>query len=1644
MPGRDTLVAVEARRWGEQSETTSDPEVDASAKAIADQLRGGGATRALAAQMRRTFGRAASDVSITTNSTRALNAGAEGATVGEQVYIAPGYYDLTTIEGRERLGHEVAHVLQQRRGRDLPARLGAGERAKLEAEADHAGRAFARGERFAVQGRAPTQVALFKGAAPGKAPAATTTTIDLKAGGRIEPRPAAPDPGAGGATSSATPSNKKSKAKEQLIVTYGTVQATNPFTIERNDSGEVVKLVGNGKLSLPASKYVKQLDLEVSLAPDGYVGAKMKGSSQTTIKIGGLTVQGGTLTAAIDHGQLTYGLDGANLTLPKDIGEGSLSMQGNGDQEPAFDASLSINVPKMQPATMSFHADASGYRAEGSTGIDIKQASGNVTFGLEKVGDDKVLWSAAGTVGYNSERLSGQVSVQYNADGELSGEGTLDFKIADFLTGQATVAVDKEGHVTVNGEIRPPNETQLFPEKKIENTFFHKSVEFPIWGISIPMVGSVGIIAFIEVSLGYRVGVGAGVMRNIVLSGQYSTDPNVQPTFAITGEIFIPAFAELLVSVGGGVKLDAFIAEVGGGVKVDGRAGFYGGLSVKPTLAYEGGKYRLMGQAILAGDVGLSAQVDAFVRLHVGKWMFSWEKEWDWKLAEWNKWLGLNLGMEADLDYTLGQPLSPDIFKLKKPDSIDVQEIAKSAMPQGGMPAQGAKGAQHEHEEFKQKGGGGAGATPAASAQPKVAGTPAGAGGHKNQDPKGKTVKPTKPAKPGPAKKAKGKGPDQTGPDPKNKSKPTEPKLDATPVVEQFSMHGEPHQLLVQLGPGGHVDMASKRERLSVKVGHAVGKLIAKHASPQQISDLKAIGEVARKGDKMASTAKTHDKQGTTNAAHQIAAYGTKWEVKDLDEVAIKAPHALLVTQAVHLEKLSDALNKALGSAHTGQVIASKPGDPKEVTRQLLEKHKDAKFDFASATLTLPALHAAPLQAAHSADQLGQLLAQQTGVSKITLKQTAQKGELKLELVGAIGAATVTLGTAVVDAVPHSLAMPHPVHLDKLSEPLVKALGAAHSGQVIFQGPGDPRQATKQLLQHHADAHFDFASAKLSLPAPQPAALQGAHSIAQLGELLAQQTGVVKVTMTKTEEKDHCKLEFTGAIGVSVKLGTGVIPNAKQLDHVGETVNFTAAHHPHKLWIKVENKRPTVMVASEPVPVARQLQIMQGDRDKIADPTAKTAATGKLKPIEAWLARTDTAAAAEVSAAASATSAGSGGGSSTLVSAEHALADALREAYELLATSSEIEAPLVLKATAHDFGKLTSPLSGVIYKAGTKAVLSSTGGDPKTVAYRVRTQHPDTSGWDAPTKTLTLPPVQPTELESAKTAAELGAAVARETGVGDVRLERDKNKKFKIHASVGLETTVALGTCGPDKRVTDAVGSVASVDGYGKIIQFMYEMAQNGAVGGLSLALLRELCEIGVTFDWLKDEFRDGLTGKGGLHEWVPSNLIHEVILFVNQQQTLGGFSKASQWIKLQNEFRTDTSWIIFNPTTYSSIVTESDPASPGSAPTEMRVLAGHAGAVLKSGKSSHKFQDPFHQELRDQWVLSGTIPDCITRMQAVFRKYVWNGEDPIPATPRLHPQLTDQSGRNFNTHLAVIMRDQANRYRKILKLFLRMHDRYS
>ena len=112
--------------------------------------RGGSMEPAVQAKMERSFGTSFADVRVH-EGPQAAAMGAAAYTQGTDVHFAPGQYAPDRAEGQELLGHELAHVVQQRQGRVSPdARSGKdapiNSDPALEAEADAAGARAARGE----------------------------------------------------------------------------------------------------------------------------------------------------------------------------------------------------------------------------------------------------------------------------------------------------------------------------------------------------------------------------------------------------------------------------------------------------------------------------------------------------------------------------------------------------------------------------------------------------------------------------------------------------------------------------------------------------------------------------------------------------------------------------------------------------------------------------------------------------------------------------------------------------------------------------------------------------------------------------------------------------------------------------------------------------------------------------------------------------------------------------------------------------------------------------------------------------------------------------------------------------------------------------------------------------------------------------------------------------------------------------------------------------------------------------------------------------------------------------------------------------------------------------------------------------------
>lgn len=101
-------------------------------------------------KMESSFNTDFSDVNIHSNSDSAPALNALAYTQGNDVHFAPGQYDPGSNKGQQLLGHELAHVVQQKEGRVQPTTqlkgAGINDSEELEKEADDAGKLAAEGK----------------------------------------------------------------------------------------------------------------------------------------------------------------------------------------------------------------------------------------------------------------------------------------------------------------------------------------------------------------------------------------------------------------------------------------------------------------------------------------------------------------------------------------------------------------------------------------------------------------------------------------------------------------------------------------------------------------------------------------------------------------------------------------------------------------------------------------------------------------------------------------------------------------------------------------------------------------------------------------------------------------------------------------------------------------------------------------------------------------------------------------------------------------------------------------------------------------------------------------------------------------------------------------------------------------------------------------------------------------------------------------------------------------------------------------------------------------------------------------------------------------------------------------------------------
>jgi hypothetical protein len=423
----------------------------------------------------------------------------------------------------------------------------------------------------------------------------------------------------------------------------------------------------------------------------GYRGGKLFGRVTLTHNKfpKSLPVRSGSITAGIDEkGSVDF--DGTVAVDFYGVGSGELHgayKKGNLD----LGADVTLKVPGLQPITAK--VDYINGKLEGEVDVPIESKrlagiSGNLHVEYR---DER--WKAEQKLNYSRDdgKVSGSVTVGLLQDeaGKLGiyGGGDVTAQLTSFLQGQLKVDILPEGTTKLYGAIVVTKPIELFPEKKGDRELFNVSRNIPLWAI---------LVAVVRVRGGVRAGVGPGQLRDITVEGEYTIGGESQPSFVISGELFIPAYAEAYLAFGVGLGLDVVLGSLTGGIEAVGTAGVYGAVSVRPEIAYRDGNYSISGVATLAAAAKIKLGLQAWAEIEA-LWITVWERTWH--LAEWVWNVGPTLALQASMEYTFGQPKPPS-FEFKTSD-IDAERLIQDAMPKEGPKGSGAREALKNRAQWK-------------------------------------------------------------------------------------------------------------------------------------------------------------------------------------------------------------------------------------------------------------------------------------------------------------------------------------------------------------------------------------------------------------------------------------------------------------------------------------------------------------------------------------------------------------------------------------------------------------------------------------------------------------------------------------------------------------------------------------------------------------------------------------------------------------------------------------------------------------------------------------------------------------------------------------------------------------------------------
>jgi hypothetical protein len=320
-----------------------------------------------------------------------------------------------------------------------------------------------------------------------------------------------------------------------------------------------------------------------------------------------------------------------------------------------------IRVPGLQPVVLSLRHDGEHLTGVVATGVTIGGLTGNVRVAYR---DGRI--SGTGTVAIQRGRASGSITLQISEAGNLFGEGTATVRLTDNLIGTVAIIKPERGPVRVNGELRFPQPIQLFRAIEQSHTLFERTLEFPIPGLSIPIV-NIGVIATLTGRLSVGYGFGPGILADVrVAVGFNPLEENTDIAIDAAGRLNVPAHAELSLSIRAGAGLSAGVARITGGITGTGTVGLRGGFAGAIEFRYRNAVYLLEAEAAIRMRPVFRLGLDADITAEVGAFGYTaarWQKVWNLYAFEWGA--NAEAGLIARLRYS-----STDGLTLPSPQNI--------------------------------------------------------------------------------------------------------------------------------------------------------------------------------------------------------------------------------------------------------------------------------------------------------------------------------------------------------------------------------------------------------------------------------------------------------------------------------------------------------------------------------------------------------------------------------------------------------------------------------------------------------------------------------------------------------------------------------------------------------------------------------------------------------------------------------------------------------------------------------------------------------------------------------------------------------------------------------------------------------------